>query len=99
MVVRVSPCSSREEGESAECGRASTRCGRVPFGCSLMMISFCRRVSECGRASARCCRVSLGCSSMISFCRRVSDCEELESDKLEGAEEGDIVKISTACSV
>jgi hypothetical protein len=67
----VSSCSSREEGESA----------------------------ECGRASARCCRVSLGCSSMISFCRRVSDCEELESDKLEGAEEGDIVKISTACSV
>jgi hypothetical protein len=36
---------------------------------------------------------------MISFWRRVSDCEELESDKLEGAEESDIVKISTACSV
>jgi hypothetical protein len=36
---------------------------------------------------------------MISFCRRVSDCEELESEELEGAEEGDIVKTSTACSV
>jgi len=71
MVVRVSSCSSREEGESAECGRASARCGRVSFGCSLMM---------------------------ISFCRRVSDCEELESDKLEGAEESDMVKISTAWS-
>jgi len=67
------------------------------------------RVSSCSRKegeSARCCRVSLGsssmisfcrpsfgCSSMISFCRRVSDCEELKSDKLEGAEESDIVKI------
>ena len=54
---------------------------------------------ECGRASARCGRVSLECSSMISFCGRVSDCGELESDKLEGAEEGDIVKTSAACSV
>ena len=39
---------------------------------------------------------------MISFYRRVSDCEELESDdKLEGAEESDIVKICmhVACSV
>ena len=90
--------SSGEEGESAECGRASARCGRVSFRCSLIMISFCRRLSECGRASARCCRVSLGCSSMISFWRRVSDCEELESDKLEGAED-DIMKIWIACSV
>jgi hypothetical protein len=63
------------------------------------------RVSSCSREegeSARCSRVSLGCSStMISFCRRVSDCEELESDKLEGAEESDIVKIwmRVACSV
>jgi hypothetical protein len=55
--------------------------------------------AECGGASARCCRVSFGCSSMISFCRRVSDCEELEPDKLEGAEESDIVNISTACSM
>ncbi len=88
----MSSCSSREEGESAECGRVS-------FGCSLMMISFCRRASECGRASARYCRVSLECSSMISFCKSVSDCKELESDKLEGAEESDIMKISTVCSV
>ena len=72
----MSSCSSREEGESTECGR-------VFFGCSLMMISFCRRASECGRASAR----SLGCSlTMISFCRRVSDCEELESEELESTE-------------
>jgi hypothetical protein len=51
--------------------------------------------AECGRASsARCSRVSLGCSSMmISFCGRVSDCEEQGSEELEGAEEGDIVKI------
>jgi hypothetical protein len=60
----------------------------------------CGRASaECGRVSARCCRVSLGSSSMTSFCRRVSNCEELESDKLEGAEASDIVRISTACSV
>ena len=32
-------------------------------------------------------------SALISFCRRVSDCEEQESEELEGAEEGDIVKI------
>ena len=55
------------------------------------------RVSSFSREkveSARCSRVSLGCSStMISFCRRGSDCEELESDKLEGAEERDMVKI------
>ena len=55
------------------------------------------RVSSFSREkveSARCSRVSLGCSStIISFCRRVSDCEELESDKLEEAEESDIVKI------
>ena len=63
------------------------------------------RVSSCSRAEGESTRrsgVSLGCSStMISFCRRVSDCEELESDKLEGAEEGDIVKIwmHVACSV
>ncbi len=62
------------------------------------------RVSSCSREereSARCCRVSLGSSSMISFWRRVSDCEELESDKLEGAEESDVVKIwmRVACSV
>jgi hypothetical protein len=60
-VDRESSCSKGEEGESAECGRASARCGRV----SLMM---------------------------ISSCRRVSDCEEQESEELEGAEEGDIVK-------
>jgi len=39
--------SSREDGESAECGRASTRCSRVSLGCSSMMISFCRGVSDC----------------------------------------------------
>jgi len=36
---------------------------------------------------------------MISFWQRVSDCEELEAEKLEGVEEGDIVKIWMACSV
>jgi hypothetical protein len=71
MVDRVSSCSKGEEGESAECGRASAGYGRV----------------------------SLECSSMISFCRRVSDCEEPESEELEGAEEGDIVKIWIACSM
>ena len=81
---RVSSCSSRDEGESAEYG-ASAECGRVS--------------AECGRASARCSRVSLECSSMISFCRRVSDREESESEELKGAEEGDIVKIWMACSV
>ena len=64
--------SSREEGESAECGRASARCDRVSLGCFSMM---------------------------ISFCRRVSDCEEPEPEELEGAEEGDIMKIWMACSV
>jgi hypothetical protein len=64
-VHRVSSCSTGEEGESAECGRASARCSKV----------------------------SLECSSMISFCRRALDCEEPESEELEGAEEGAIVKI------
>ncbi len=36
--------------------------------------------------------MSLGCYSTISFCRRVLDLDELESDKLEGAEESDIVE-------
>jgi hypothetical protein len=71
MVDRVSSCSKGEEGESAECGRASAEYSRV----------------------------SLECSLMISFCRRVSDCEEPESKELEGAEEGDIVKIWIACSM
>ena len=85
ILDRVSSCSSRDEGESTEYG-ASAECGRVS--------------AECGRASARCSRVSLECfSTTISFCRRVSDCGELESDKLEGAEEGDIVKIWMACRV
>jgi hypothetical protein len=65
-VDRESSCSKGEEGESAECGRASARCSRVSLGCSSMM---------------------------SSFCWRMSDCEEQESEKLEGAEEGDIVKI------
>ena len=77
MVDRVSSCGSREEGDSAECCRASARCGAFV---------------ECGS-------VSFECSSMISFCRRVSDCEDLESDMLEGLEEGGIVKIWMACSV
>jgi hypothetical protein len=77
IVDRVSSCSSGEEGESAECGRASTGCGRASAECS-------RASVECGRAFARCGRVSLGCSSMMfSSCRRVSDCEEPESDELE----------------
>lgn len=44
---RVSSCSKGEEGESAECGRASARCSRVSLGCSSMMVSFFRRVSDC----------------------------------------------------
>ena len=62
-----------------------------------------RASARCGGAFAECGRVSIECSSIISFCRRVSDCGELESesDKLKGAEEGDIVKIwmRVACSV
>ena len=55
--------------------------------------------AECGRASAKYSRVSLKCSSMISFCRRVSDCEEQESEELEGAEEGYMVKLWIPCSM
>jgi hypothetical protein len=74
-----------------ECGRASVRCGRVSAKCG-------RASARCGRVSAKCGRVSLRCpSKMISFCKRVSDCEEPESKGLEGAEEGDIVKIWMAC--